>query len=303
MCQARVVAEMTGRVTVVRLRPARDAIYGWTAQDTIFRAARADAGWRQVEVLATDRWSKDDVVARDGRVVWLSGSEVHSLGDGDGGEGTLAVGIESMAPGVKSLYLLTHRGTLWARDWAALTTPHLVAAIGKRGLQIVVAEPWVVGVGLTDGVWAYNLETQAMATIPQCPDDICQFKPGGLSLSTERNRVTWSEGNHDILPGPAPRTFVATMANAAPWTVTLLAKDDPPPEFVLDGSCMFAGGKVKGVSQDRWTDVGIGFTGEPVADDGSEWLWVSQQDNNPEEQIFAAPKAPCCELALAGAAR
>ena len=303
-CAARVVAEIAADVTW--LTDDATGVYGATAQGAVFHVVpSADGGPGEVKTIASGEEQPAWVVVRDGRPAWGSESFAQLVGANADGSGRriLAQGAQSVAAGPGGLYFAGPRG-LWTVDWPRATTPRLVAPIDASAYELVVAEPWIVGASATRGVWAYDLDTQAMRDIPQCPDGMCQRKPCNLTLGADGFTVAWHEGPAELLPGKSARAFAFSLRS---WQLTKLAGNDGEAgaNFVLDGACQLAAGGVKGSDQERWSEVTPGepvSALEPVASGATEWVWVHGVDPT-HARILAGPKGPCCEQALRAARR
>jgi hypothetical protein len=302
------VAELPDRGALA-LVGSLEGIFGMTQGDRLFRIAPdGNAGTANVTMLgpAGER-ATGQLVVRSGRPAWIASAKLFGL-EADGGERiVLASSATAVGEGPAGLYFLGASGDLFSLDWPGSRQVQLVASPHKKADELVVAYPWVVAASTEGDVWAYNLQTRALRDVPQCPDDTCLRAPRDLTSSIDRTLVGWHEGPPMPFMGRDSRSFLFDLSA---WTLTKLPACDNDPgsgaDFVLDRQCVYTGRGMRGWHQTRWSYAqGNRLSGEdgPVADDGTNWLWVQRASAGDRAEIWAAPKASCCEEALRSASK
>jgi hypothetical protein len=79
---------------------------------------------------------------------------------------------------------------------------------------------------------------------------------------------------------------------------------DRPVRSAYGCAAAYTGQAMRGWRQPRWTYVqGTRMVGEdgPIADSGTHWLWIERLADGGRARVWAAPKGPCCDRALASA--
>lgn len=190
-----------------------------------------------------------------------------------------------------------------AVHWPESNAQRHVGSVGKRADRLVVSFPWLLGAS-ADDIWALHLDTLALRDVPQCPGNTCQRSPRDLATTASPPLVTWHEGP----PMPLGRDSRSFLLDIALWNVIQLPAADNDPgfgaDFVADGRCVYTGQAMRGWRQPRWTYVrGTRVVGEdgPIADSGTDWLWIERLAESGRSRVWAAPKGPCCDRALASA--
>jgi hypothetical protein len=302
-CAPRVVAELPDE-GAVSLVGATEGIFGITSGEHLFRVgSETDSTQATVSVLGpSGPHATGSILVRRGHLAWVASHELLGA-DSDGrGRSLLASDAFAAALGPTDLYVLRASGELVAIPWPESNVTKHVASVRKQAERMVVSYPWLFGASAGD-VWALNLETHALRNVPQCPADTCQRIPRDVGTVASMPLVTWHEGPPMPFMGRDSRSF---LFDVAAWTLTQLPPADNDPgfgaDFVADGRCVYTGNAARALAQARWSYVdGNRMVGEdgPVADNGAEWLWIERGGGGGRSRLWAAPKAPCCDRALA----